>query len=56
MAQIHNVKEVMENDKIREEDIISFGIKVIRFTNKEVRTDISKCIGKNTAYYKRNKE
>ena len=39
-GSIHNVKEVMENDKIREEDIISFGIKVIRFTNKEIRTNI----------------
>jgi len=39
-GSIHNVKEILENDKIRQEDITSFGIKVIRFTNKEIRTDI----------------
>ncbi len=38
---VHNLKEVMENDIIRQEDIISFGIRVLRFTNKEIRTDIS---------------
>lgn len=38
-GSIHNRKEVMENDMIRQEDIISFGIRVIRFTNKEIRTD-----------------
>lgn len=39
-GSIHNVKEGIESDKLREEDIVSFGIKVFRFTNKEVRTDI----------------
>ena len=39
-GSIHNVKEVMENDIIRQEDILSFGIKVIRFSNKEINTDI----------------
>lgn len=39
-GSIHNVKDVMEYDKVREEDIISFGIKVIRFTNIEIKTDI----------------
>ncbi|MEO6612860.1 MAG: endonuclease domain-containing protein [Chitinophagaceae bacterium] len=37
---VHNLKEVMENDIIRQEDIISLGIRVMRFTNLEVRTDI----------------
>jgi imidazole glycerol-phosphate synthase subunit HisF len=45
-GSIHNVKEVMESDKIREEDIISFGIRVIRFTNREIRTDITTVIEK----------
>lgn len=39
-GSIHKVKDVMENDIIREADIVSFGIKVIRFTNAEVRNDI----------------
>jgi imidazole glycerol-phosphate synthase subunit HisF len=39
-GSIHNINEIMENDVIRQENIISFGIKVIRFTNKEIRTDI----------------
>ena len=39
-GSIHNVKEVRENDIIRQEDILSFGIKVIRFSNKEINTDI----------------
>jgi cyclase len=45
-GSIHNVKEVMENDMIRQEDIISFGIRVIRFTNKEIRADITSVIEK----------
>ena len=43
-GSIHGVKEVAEHDKLREEDILSFGIKVIRFTNKEVRTNIDNVI------------
>ena len=45
-GSIHNVKEVMEHDQLREEDIASFGIKVIRFTNIEVRTQIENVINK----------
>jgi very-short-patch-repair endonuclease len=45
-GSIHNVKEVMESDKIREEDIISFGIRVIRFTNREIKTDIVSVVNK----------
>jgi very-short-patch-repair endonuclease len=45
-GSIHNLKEVMESDKIREEDIISFGIRVIRFTNKEIKNDIVSVINK----------
>jgi very-short-patch-repair endonuclease len=36
----------MENDKISEEDLKSFGISVVRFTNRELRTDIAKVIEK----------
>ncbi len=39
-GSIHNMKEVMEHDVIRQKDIISFGVKVVRFTNKKIRTDI----------------
>jgi imidazole glycerol-phosphate synthase subunit HisF len=45
-GSIHNLKEVMECDKIREEDIISFGIRVIRFTNREIRTNVTSVIEK----------
>ena len=45
-GSIHNVKEVMEHDAIREEDIVSLGIRVIRFTNKEIRTQIENVIDK----------
>jgi cyclase len=45
-GSIHNVKEVMENDMIRQEDIISFGIRIIRFTNKEIKTDIVSVINR----------
>ncbi len=41
-GSIHMVKDVMENDLVRQEDFTSFGIKVIRFTNKEIRSDIKK--------------
>lgn len=47
-GSIHKVKEVMENDVVREEDIISFGIKVIRFKNSDVRRNIEKVITKIT--------
>jgi len=45
-GSIHNVKEVMEQDVIREEDIISFGIKVIRFKNNEIHRDVEDVINK----------
>jgi cyclase len=45
-GSVHNVKEVMEYDKVREEDIVSFGIRVIRFTNTEIKADISSVIDK----------
>jgi imidazole glycerol-phosphate synthase subunit HisF len=43
-GSIHNVREVMEHDSVREEDISSFGIKVIRFQNIEVRNEIENVI------------
>jgi cyclase len=45
-GSIHNLKEVMEHDTIREEDIVSLGIKVIRFTNSEIRLNIDTVINK----------
>lgn len=45
-GSIHNLKEVMEHDKIREEDIVALGIKVIRLNNTEIRTDIENVIEK----------
>jgi cyclase len=45
-GSVHNVKEVMENDIKREEDIKSFGIKLIRFKNDEIRNEIENVIEK----------
>ena len=41
---IHDNEDVKINDCIRENDLIDFGIKVIRFTNHEVRCEIDKVI------------
>ncbi len=51
-GSIHNVKEVMECDIIREENIKSFDISVIRFTNTEVRTNIENVIKRITCVIK----
>jgi len=40
-GSIHNLSEIMEYDTLREEYIKSFGIKVIRFTNSEIKYNIS---------------
>jgi len=45
-GSIHNLKEVMEHDKLREEDIARLGIKIIRFSNKEIRMHIENVIEK----------
>ena len=45
-GSIHNLKEVMEHDNIREEDIVSFGIKVVRFNNSEIRNQIESVVNK----------
>ena len=45
-GSIHDLQEVIEYDKLREEDIISFGIKVIRFTNNEIISNIHTVVGK----------
>jgi len=34
-GSVHRFTDVMENDKISEEDLKSFGISVVRFTNRE---------------------
>ncbi|WP_462250197.1 endonuclease domain-containing protein [Ferruginibacter sp.] len=41
---IHNREDVKENDSIRENDLTEFGIKVIRFTNDEIKCTIDKVI------------
>jgi len=41
-GSIHNLKDVKSNDEQRQKDIESFGIKVIRFTNKEIRNSLDK--------------
>ena len=43
-GSVHNLKEVKELDMVREGDINSFGIKVIRFQNSEIRNNIENVI------------
>lgn len=43
-GSIHNQQEVQIQDKIREDDIIQWGYKIIRFTNKEVHQSIEKVL------------
>ena len=41
---IHNREDVKTNDTVRENDLTDFGIKVIRFTNDEIKCTIDKVI------------
>jgi len=41
---IHNREDVKVNDSIRENDLIDFGITVIRFTNDKIKFEIDKVI------------
>jgi len=41
----HSAKDHREYDKVREEIIISAGVKIIRFTNEEVIGDLERVIG-----------
>ena len=43
-GSIHDLNEIKEYDVLREENIKSFGIKVIRFTNDEIKHSISEVI------------
>jgi very-short-patch-repair endonuclease len=43
-GRIHDVKEIKEYDKDREEQIINNGFKVIRFKNEEIFADIEKVL------------
>jgi cyclase len=43
-GSVHNLKEVKELDMVREGDIKSFGIKVIRFQNSEIKNNIENVI------------
>jgi cyclase len=45
-GSIHNLKEVKERDIVREDDIVSFGIRVIRFRNSEIRNSIIQVLEK----------
>jgi very-short-patch-repair endonuclease len=45
-GSVHNLKEVKELDLIRENDIKSFGIRIIRFKNDEIRNNIENVIDK----------
>jgi imidazole glycerol-phosphate synthase subunit HisF len=45
-GSIHNMKEVIEHDRLREEDITRLGIDIIRFSNKEIRTKIEDVVEK----------
>lgn len=45
-GSIHNLKEVKERDIVREDDIVSFGIRVIRFRNSEIRNSIIQVLKK----------
>ena len=45
-GSIHNTEDVRENDKVREEDISSFGIKVARFNNDEIKNDVESVVEK----------
>ncbi|QYS89750.1 endonuclease domain-containing protein [Flavobacterium davisii] len=44
---IHNLQEQIEHDKLRTEWLESKGFEVIRFTNKEVLTNLFETIEKN---------
>lgn len=45
-GSIHNLPEIKEKDKGRTCEIENLGIKLIRFTNNEVYTDIEKVLNK----------
>ena len=43
-GETHNLKKVIAKDKIRTEELSSLGWKTIRFTSKEIKTNIEECI------------
>jgi imidazole glycerol-phosphate synthase subunit HisF len=43
-GSVHDLKEVKDRDVIREEDIRLFGIKVIRFSNNDIKTRLSEVV------------
>ncbi|HBR81013.1 MAG: Valine-tRNA ligase [Candidatus Uhrbacteria bacterium GW2011_GWE2_45_35] len=45
-GEIHNEKDVAENDKLRTQDLENLGYKIIRFTNQEVLNDLESVINK----------
>jgi very-short-patch-repair endonuclease len=45
-GSIHEIKDQKEYDEDRTADLNQFGIKVIRFTNREVESDIAMVLKK----------
>ena len=39
-GSIHNLREVAENDRNREEELKDFGLNILRFTNEQVINDL----------------
>lgn len=45
-GSIHNLPDVKNNDEIRQKDLEDLGIKVIRFTNKEISNNLEATLEK----------
>ena|SRR2546421_6380822 len=43
-GSIHDLKEVQENDKVKQMCLESLGLQVLRFTNDDVKLRVEKCI------------
>ena len=52
-GSIHNLEDVMKNDKERQAAIEALGITVIRFTNDDIKLRIEECLEKINGYISR---
>ena len=43
-GSIHNVPDVKTNDSIRQKDLEDLGLKIIRFTNKEITSNLEQVL------------
>ncbi len=43
-GSIHKLEEVKQNDEQRQKDLENLGLKVIRFTNKEIRNNLEQVL------------